>query len=86
MGAQLEFIMAREHQSKLSHVEDIHDERRKKQLRLEDDIEDFLDESKYKIQEHGVLILQLYLLGYHGIWYFLFLDCFKVMTVLANWF
>lgn len=38
--------MAREHQSRLSHVEDIHDERRKKQLRLEDDLEDFLDESK----------------------------------------
>jgi len=37
--------MAREHQNRLGHVEEIHDDRKKKQLRLEDDMEDFLDES-----------------------------------------
>lgn len=78
--------MAREHQSKLSHVEDIHDERRKKQLRLEDDIEDFLDESMCKIQEHRFLILQLHLLGYiyHQHLAFLFLGYVKVVNVLVK--
>ncbi|XP_052242651.1 protein unc-80 homolog isoform X2 [Dreissena polymorpha] len=45
LGYQLEYMMAKERQSRLSHVEDVHDERKKRQLRMEDDTEDFLDEN-----------------------------------------
>ncbi|WAR09253.1 UNC80-like protein [Mya arenaria] len=45
LGYQLEYQMARERQSRFSHVEDVHDERKKRQLRMDDDMEDFLDEN-----------------------------------------
>ena len=38
--------MAKEHADRLNVISDIQDENRKKQLRMEDDEEDFLDESK----------------------------------------
>ncbi|KAL4233067.1 Protein unc-80 [Mactra antiquata] len=45
LGYQLEYMMAKEQSSRLSHVEEIHDEKKRRQLRLEDDFEDFLDEN-----------------------------------------
>jgi len=47
LGQQLEYQMSLEAQSRLAHVEEVHDERRRQQLRLDDDMEDFLDESRW---------------------------------------
>ena len=41
--------MAKERQNKLNHVTDIHDEKKQRQLRMEDDEEDFLDESRKQL-------------------------------------
>ena len=48
--------MAKEHQDKLNHIAEVHDEKRKRQLRMEDDEEDFLDESRSLNMEVGHLI------------------------------
>ena len=46
LGSQLEYIMAKEHTDRLNVISDIQDETKRRQLRMEDDEEDFLDESK----------------------------------------
>ena len=39
--------MAKEHTDRLNVISDIQDETKRRQLRMEDDEEDFLDESKW---------------------------------------
>ena len=41
----MEYIMAKEHANRLNVISEIQDENKRKQLRMEDDEEDFLDES-----------------------------------------
>ena len=42
----MEYIMAKEHANRLNVISEIQDESKRKQLRMEDDEEDFLDESR----------------------------------------
>ncbi|KAL3872189.1 hypothetical protein ACJMK2_040132 [Sinanodonta woodiana] len=67
LGYQLEFILAKEHTEIVNIVSDVHDEQRRKQLRAEDDIEDFLDEAAvnqegsecpYALKMLGCLVLE----------------------------
>ena len=44
LGLQLEYILAKEHADRLSVIDDIKDDNRRKELRTEDEEEDFLDE------------------------------------------
>nr|KAG5703020.1 hypothetical protein BaRGS_016181 [Batillaria attramentaria] len=44
IGLQLEYILAKEHADRLSVIDEIKDENRRKELRTEDEEEDFLDE------------------------------------------
>ena len=46
LGSQMEYIMAKEHANRLNVISEIQDESKRKQLRMEDDEEDFLDESR----------------------------------------
>ena len=46
LGLQLEYILAKEHADRLSVIDDIKDDNRRKELRTEDEEEDFLDEGK----------------------------------------
>ncbi|KAL8568215.1 hypothetical protein ACOMHN_027738 [Nucella lapillus] len=45
LGLQLEYILAKEHADRLSVIDDIKDDNRRKELRTEDEEEDFLDEA-----------------------------------------
>ncbi|KAK7491630.1 hypothetical protein BaRGS_00017083 [Batillaria attramentaria] len=45
IGLQLEYILAKEHADRLSVIDEIKDENRRKELRTEDEEEDFLDEA-----------------------------------------
>ncbi|ESO92838.1 hypothetical protein LOTGIDRAFT_232936 [Lottia gigantea] len=51
LGSQLEYILAKEHADRLSIINDIKDETKKKELRKEDEEEDFLDEAS--VNEKG---------------------------------
>ena len=44
LGSQLEFLLAKMHTNRLSVIEDIKDEDRQWELRVEDEEEDFLDD------------------------------------------
>ena len=48
LGLQLEYILAKEHADRLSVIDDIKDDNRRKELRTEDEEEDFLDEGNNK--------------------------------------
>ncbi|KAH9525120.1 Protein unc-80 [Bulinus truncatus] len=45
LGLQLEYILAKEHADRLAVIDEVKDEKRKKELRMEDEEEDFLDEA-----------------------------------------
>ncbi|XP_059153938.1 protein unc-80 homolog isoform X2 [Physella acuta] len=45
LGLQMEYILAREHADRLAVIDEVKDENRKKELRQEDEEEDFLDEA-----------------------------------------
>lgn len=47
LGLQLEYILAREHADRLSVINDVKDENRRRELRAEDEEEDFLDEGRH---------------------------------------
>lgn len=44
LGHQLEYILAQEHRDRLHIISDINDEAKQKQLKVEDEEEDFLNE------------------------------------------
>ena len=46
LGLQMEYILAKEHADRLAVIDEVKDENRKKELRAEDEEEDFLDEGK----------------------------------------
>ncbi|XP_055887561.1 protein unc-80 homolog isoform X2 [Biomphalaria glabrata] len=45
LGLQMEYILAKEHADRLAVIDEVKDEKRKKELRMEDEEEDFLDEA-----------------------------------------
>ena len=49
----MEYILAKEHADRLAVIDEVKDENRKKELRAEDEEEDFLDEG-------NVLVFKLY--------------------------
>lgn len=44
LGSMMEYILAKENKDRLNIISDIHSESRKKELRISDEEEDFLDE------------------------------------------
>lgn len=44
LGSMMEYILAKEYKDRLNIISDIHSESRKKELRISDEEEDFLDE------------------------------------------
>ncbi|KAK6194683.1 hypothetical protein SNE40_000272 [Patella caerulea] len=66
LGSQLEYILAKEHADRLSIINDIKDESKRKELKMEDEEEDFLDEASvneagtgcpYALKMLGCLVL-----------------------------
>ncbi|XP_071097692.1 protein unc-80 homolog [Haliotis cracherodii] len=66
LGNQMEYILAKEHSDRLDIINDVKDEGRRKELRTEDDEEDFLDEASvnssgtecpYALKMLGCLVL-----------------------------
>ncbi|GFO03526.1 unc-80-like protein, partial [Plakobranchus ocellatus] len=45
LGLQMEYILAKEHEDRLAVIDEVKDENRKRELRAEDEEEDFLDEA-----------------------------------------
>jgi hypothetical protein len=57
LGLQLEYILAREHADRLSVIDDIKDDNRRKELRAEDEEEDFLDEGRFHVDCFSSLLV-----------------------------
>lgn len=47
----MEYILAKEHADRLAVIDEVKDEKRKKELRMEDEEEDFLDEGKLYLEQ-----------------------------------
>ena len=53
----MEYILAKEHADRLAVIDDVKDEARRKELRMEDEEEDFLDEGRYNLKTPTFLLI-----------------------------
>jgi hypothetical protein len=53
LGSMMEYILAKEYKDRLNIISDIHSESRKKELRISDEEEDFLDEGSFNMSKYA---------------------------------